>query len=39
MHIYKIDKQQGFTMKLRELYSIACINCNGKEYEKENTHI
>ena len=34
--LYKIDKQQGFTVYHRELYSIFCNNLYmGKESEKE----
>ena len=35
--IYKIDKQQGFTIQHREVYSIFCNNLNGKESEKQRT--
>ena len=29
-----MDKQQGPTVQLRELYSVSCDRYNGKEYEK-----
>ena len=32
----RMDKQQSPTVQSRELYSIAMINHNGKEYEKES---
>ena len=33
--IYRINKQQGLTVKHRELYSISCDKPEWKKYEKE----
>ena len=34
--MYRMDNQQGPIVQHRELYSISCVNHNGKEYEKES---